>query len=226
MLFRVLIGATILLAGALRSEPAHAVYITGTFGGTASGDMNNWNGTSTPFVEPVSGQFSLDMTLPDPGACCPYCCFVSQEPGSLTYQGEHLLDISIQAFGREISSTGNKYWLDSITLGQDGAGQSVTARGGGPYWGWSLNFINSDGGLFDDFDPATFDPAHVNIEESYATFSDDIRSYYARVTFDTVSFDGSALSVPEPSSVGLLALGALLLASARRKHRSGRYSAR
>ena len=217
MLGRVLICATILLAGSLRSELAHAAYVTGTFSGTASGDRDNWNGTSTPFAEPVSARFSLDMTLPDPGACCPYCCFVSQEPGSLTYQGEHLFDISIQAFGRDISSIDNKYWLDGITLAQDGTGQSVTASGGGPYWGWSLNFVNSQGGLFHDFDPATFDPTHVDIDESYATFSDDIRSYYARVTFDSVGFDGYPVSIPEPASAGLLTLGVLILACTRRR---------
>lgn len=216
---KALICATVLLAGALSSEPTRAAYITGAFSGTATGDMNNWNGTHTPFVEPVSGQFSLAMTLPDPGACCPYCCSVSEELGSLTYQGQHLFDVSIQAFGRDISSINNKYWLDSITLAQDGTGQSVRASGGGPYWGWSLTFINSAGGLFHDYDPTTFDPTQVDISQSYATFSDDIRSYQASVSFASLGFDGYPLSVPEPASAGLLALGVLILGCTRRRTR-------
>lgn len=106
-----------------------------------------------------------------------------------------------------------------VTWAQDGPGQSVTVTGGGPYAYWTLGLVDPDGGMFRDFDPLTFDPTQVNVGLSYFDFSDDIRTYGATMTFDSLTLDGHTLPVPEPTTLGLFGAGMLLLALTGRRAR-------
>lgn len=121
----------LVLCAALVAQPAGAIPILGTFSGVARGELNNFDGTATPFAEPVA----------------------------------------------------------------------------------------SAGGLFQDFDLATFDPARIDTELSSAAFSDNIRSYRALISFDTLTFEGFPSQVPEGATRGLFSLGLALLAFASRQRK-------
>jgi hypothetical protein len=204
-----------LTLAALASPPAAATLITGSFSGIARGEIRDWgDGTITPFAEPVTGRFSFETAIPPPSGCCDPPI---REPGSLFYQGR-LFDFSAHVFDDDTDSAlyeGSDY--DSVTLLDDGTRQSFGLRGGGPYWYWAMTFVAADGGLFQDFDPESFDPTQVDLGASWADFSGDIRSYGSIVSFDTLVFDGYPALVPEPATFGLFATGLLLMA--RRKRR-------
>ena len=84
---------------------------------------------------------------------------------------------------------------------------------------WTLGLVDPDGGLFRNFDPATFDATQVDIGQSFFNFSDDIRSYRATVAFDSLTIDGHSQQVPEPATLSLLGIGLLLLPLIRRRTR-------
>ena len=215
---RSFIRVAALLTATLGSQSAWALPITGfsgSFSGTASGNfISRLDGSATPFTEPVTGSFAISTVIPPPypdGCCSP----PQMEPGYLHYNG-WVLNLSIQAFGREIASNFSDNWPDSVTLAEEGTAQSLSVAGGGPYWGWSMEFVAPGGGLFQDLDPMTFDPTQVDMSRSFATFSDDIRSYGARVSFDSLLFDGYPSQVPEPATLALFGAGLLMLLFTRR----------
>ena len=204
---RSIIRLAALLAAILGYQPASAISITGfsgSFTGTATGEFrNNADGTSTPFAEPVTGQFAVDTVIPEEDCCGP----PQLEPGRFHYNGP-VFTFSVQAFGYEIgSSTTMSDGPDSVTLLDDGTEQSFRVTGGGPYWYWTMEFVAPDGGLFQDFDPMTFDPTRIDMSRSFAAFSDNIRSYGALVEFDSLAFDGYPSQVPEPATLGLFGMG-------------------
>lgn len=211
-----LLRVTVLLASALFALPSNAMFITGTFSGVARGNTNNWSdGTTTPFAVPVTGSFSFQTKLP--GGCCPPEVD-AVGPGTVLYRGNPIrFDFTVDVFGQHIGSDViDDGWEDSIVLAKEGAQQSFRVGGGGPYWYWSMIFVDQDGGLFKNFDPGTFDPRQVDIGASYADFSGDIRSYGAIVDFDTLIFDGYPRPVPEPLTLGLFGAGLLMLVARRR----------
>lgn len=214
-----LLAAAVSLAGVLGSQTASALSITGfsgTFSGIASGERRNpADDTIIPFMEPVTGWFAVDTVIPPPypeGCCDPPLV----EPGRLSYTAP-VFSFSVQAFGREIGSNIIGSGPDGVTLFEEGTAQSFTVGGGGPYWNWSMGFAAPEGGLFENFDPMTFDPTRVDMSRSFAAFSDDIRSYRAAVAFDSLVFDGYPSQVPEPTTLGLFGAGLLMLGFARRR---------
>lgn len=218
-----LLRITTLLASALMALPSYATLITGTFSGVARGETRSWyDGSATSFAVPVTGSFSFETSLPD--GCCPPVVDVLG-PGSVLYQGSPIaFDFAVHVFGGD-TGTGevDDYWQDSIVLLQEDTQQSFDVGGGGPYWYWSMTFVDPDGGLFQNFDPATFDPRQVDIDTSFAEFSGNIRSYGATVDFDTLSFDGYPRSIPEPVTLGLFGVGLFMLAAlGRRPQRDSR----
>jgi len=214
---RTIICAAAFLLAAL-SYQSSAGTIEGSFTGTASGGRDNArNGTYTPYSgEPVTGGFSLNTDLPPPDTGC--CDPPTLEDGKLFYRA-FVFDFSIHAFDHDISNAELDDFPNSVTWADDGLSQSLTVTGGGPYWYWVLGLVDPDGGLFSNFDPATFDATQVDIGKSFFNFSDDIRSYGATVAFDTLTIDGHSLQVPEPATLGLLGLGLLLLPLAKRRTR-------
>jgi hypothetical protein len=140
------------------------------------------------------------------------------EDGRLFYSA-FVFQFSIHAFDRDISDAGLDYFPNGVTWAEDGPAQSLTVTGGGPYWNWTLGLVDPDGGLFRNFDPATFDATQVDIGQSFFNFSDDIRSYRATVAFDSLTIDGHSQQVPEPATLSLLGVGLLLLPLIRRRTR-------
>ena len=219
---RTFICATAFVLAALVSPAVEAVLLTGTFTGTANGFKSNpWDGTLTPITSPATGSFAFETSLPDTSGWPDYCCAPpTVGPGSLDYDGT-VFEFNVRAFGREVGNqTIGRYWSDSVTMLEEGAQQSFQVRGGGPYWYWSMSFLDPDGGLFRDFNPETFDPRQVDLSRSFAEFSGDIRSYGATISFDTVVFDGYSQAVPEPAPLGLFGAGLLLVALMKRRARS------
>lgn len=208
---------TAMLTGALMALPSEATLITGSFSGIASGESRSWyDGTITSFAVPVTGSFSFETTLPAGAE-------PTVEPGSLSYQG-YLFEFAIHVFDEDIGTEGREgAWEDTVTLLDNGSEQTFRVGGGGPYWYWTISFIDSDGGLFENFDAETFDPGQVDISASFAEFSGDIRSYGATIDFSTLVFDGYPQSVPEPTTLGLFGAGLLVLAvRGRRRPRDPR----
>lgn len=203
--------ATAMLASALPALPSEAMLITGSFSGIASGESTNWfDGTITSFAVPVTGRFSFETSVP--AAAEPIV-----QPGSVSYQGS-LFEFAIHVFDEDIGSADREgAWEDTVTLLQNGSEQTFRVGGGGPYWYWTMSFVDPHGGLFDSFDPETFDPGQVNIGASFAAFSGDIRSYSATIDFNTLVFDGYPQSVPEPAALGLFGAGLLVLSIRRRR---------
>ncbi|HEY4365689.1 MAG TPA: PEP-CTERM sorting domain-containing protein [Steroidobacteraceae bacterium] len=194
-------------------EPANA--IEGTFSGTASGTINDYDGTQSPFPgEFVTGNFGLstEIPLPYPDGCCDAPVF---QDGSFYYT-PFVFGFGIHAFGRDISNANLDYFPNGVTWADEGRAQSQTVTGGGPYWNGTLGLAAPNGGMFRNFDPATFDATRVDIDHSYFSL-DDIHAYRAVVAFDNLTIDGYSQQVPEPASLGLFGAGLLMFAFASRR---------
>ncbi|HEY4365690.1 MAG TPA: hypothetical protein VGN07_00510 [Steroidobacteraceae bacterium] len=209
MTTRSLLCAAAFLAAALASQPAGASFITGSFSGIATGNLNNpANGTQSPFAESVTGTFLFDTTIPPTE---PYSNPPTLADGVFTYSGQFAFDLAVRFMGQDLPGAVLLSGSNHAELVDRGAGQSFTLSSGGPYQYGILSFADPDGRLFSNFDPTTFDPRQVDIGQSFVRFSDNIRLYNATVAFDSLIFDGYPQQVPEPATLGMLALGLLLL---------------
>ena len=210
---------TALLAGVLIALPSHAMLITGSFEGIANGQTVSWSdGSITPFAIPITGTFAFETEIPSGSQPI-------VEPGSFSYSGSEgrLFQFATHIFGEDKGSAQVEGgWEDTITLLQEGSQQTLRADGGGPYWYWVMTLVDPDGGLFQNFNPETFDPRQVDLGASFIDFSGDIRSYGAIIKFTTLAFDGyPPQSVPEPTTLGLFGAGLLLFALRRRRAQRG-----
>jgi PEP-CTERM motif len=201
---------SLLLAACLPST-ALAVPITGSFAGIANGWRTIGYGEQWSYDnEPVTGTFAFETSF-DEGT-------VYENPDSVMYF-DWPVSVSFDLFGYTASfSPESDGYSVALILGESQQRQTAELWFFAAYSNASLTFVAPNGGLFDSFDPETFNPAAVDIAASYATFSSHTRSDSASVRFDRITFDGfEPTPVPEPLTLSLFAAGLLGMWSMRRR---------
>lgn len=197
---------------------AFSAAITGSFSGVADGWRMVGPGEQWFFEdEPIAGTFAFASEYDEAD--------VYDSPESVMYFGWPVA-VSFDLFGyTTFFDPDPGSYAFALTLGESQQQQTAELWFFAAYSNASLSFVAPSGGLFDRFDPRTFNPNAVDVAASHANFSGHTRSGYASVRFDRITFDGyTPAPIPEPMTLGLLAMGVFGMGWARSRRGLGRQS--
>jgi len=197
------------------SQLAVAIPITGSFTGLADG----WRIVGSPrdqvfFTdEPVTGHFSFERVFS--GAD------IYPDTNSVGYFGWPV-NFTVDLFGYErVFENEEQGFTHALILSESEGSQAAELFFFAAYANASLRLVAPEGGLFTNFDPATFDLTAVSVAASTASFSANTRGEGVNVRFLDIRFDGTEPHpVSEPGSIALLGLGLLAVGVMRRPQRT------